>query len=82
MEGIDPKLLKDKVAAGQITTGALATDLLWPGLVECLMGADLDYLIIDQEHGVHEDKLVAEVCALGRMVDSVKHSRYNKGGTV
>ena len=63
------KLLKDKVAAGQITTGALATDLLWPGLVECLMRSGLDYLIIDQEHGVHDDKLVAEVCALGRMVD-------------
>ena len=47
------RLLKAKVAAGQITTGALATDLLWPGLVECLMRADLDYLIIDQEHGAH-----------------------------
>ena len=36
------RLLKAKVAAGQITTGALATDLLWPGLIECLMRADLD----------------------------------------
>ena len=63
------RILKEKVAAGQITTGVLATDLLWPGLVECLICAGLDYLIIDQEHGVHEDKLVAEVCALGRMID-------------
>ena len=63
------RILKERVAADQITTGVLATDLLWPGLVECLICAGLDYLIIDQEHGVHEDKLVAEVCALGRMVD-------------
>ena len=63
------RILKERVAADQITTGVLATDLLWPGLVECLICAGLDYLIIDQEHGVHEDKLVAEVCALGRMID-------------
>jgi 2-keto-3-deoxy-L-rhamnonate aldolase RhmA len=63
------QLLKEKVAAGEITTGVLATDLVWPGLVECLQRAGLDYLIVDQEHGVHGDQIVAEVCALGRMVD-------------
>lgn len=61
--------LKDKVAAGEITTGALATDHLWPKLVEYLQRAGFDYLIIDREHGAHGDELVASVCALGRMID-------------
>jgi 2-keto-3-deoxy-L-rhamnonate aldolase RhmA len=63
------KRLRTKVAAGQITTGVLATDLLWPQLLEFLRQAGIDYLIADQEHGVHDDSLVAEVCALGRQID-------------
>jgi 2-keto-3-deoxy-L-rhamnonate aldolase RhmA len=61
--------LKEKVDKGEITTGVLATDQLWPAMVEYLRKAGLDYLIIDQEHGTHANTLVAEVCALGRMVD-------------
>ena len=41
---------------------------LWPQLVEFLQKAGIDYLIADQEHGVHGDTLVAQVCALGRQV--------------
>ena len=61
--------LKAKVASGAITTGVLATDQLWPEMVEYLQRAGIDYLIADQEHGVHADDLVARVCALGRMTD-------------
>jgi 2-keto-3-deoxy-L-rhamnonate aldolase RhmA len=61
--------LMQKVGAGQITTGVLATDLLWPQLIEFLQLAQMDYLIADQEHGTHSDDLVAAVCALGRQVD-------------
>lgn len=61
--------LKDKIARGEITTGVLATDHLWPDLVEYLQRAGFDYLIIDREHGAHGDELVANVCALGRMTD-------------
>ena len=60
------KRLRAKVQALQITTGVLATDLLWPQLVEFLQRAEIDYLIADQEHGVHSDTQVARVCALGR----------------
>ncbi|MDA0337178.1 MAG: aldolase/citrate lyase family protein [bacterium] len=63
------KRLRARVAAGQITTGVLATDLLWPQLLEFLQLAGVDYLIADQEHGVHDDALVAEVCALGRQLN-------------
>lgn len=61
--------LRAKVDAGHVTTGVLATDLLWPQLVEALRRAGIDYLIVDREHGAHGDGLVAEVCALGRQVD-------------
>lgn len=61
--------LRDKITAGQITTGVLATDQLWPQLLEFLQLAGIDYLIADQEHGVHSDTLVAEVCAMGRQLD-------------
>ncbi len=61
--------LMQKVAEGRITTGVLATDLLWPQLIEFLRLAEMDYLIADQEHGTHADHLVAEVCALGRQLD-------------
>ena len=61
--------LRRRLEAGEITTGVLATDLLWPQLVEYLRRAGIDYLIADQEHGVHADELVAQVCALGRQLD-------------
>ena len=63
------KLLKEKVDRGEITTGLLATDLLFVEMVEYCQRSGIDYLIADQEHGVHSDDLVARVCALGRMVD-------------
>lgn len=61
--------LMAKVNQGEITTGLLATDQLWPELVEYLQMTDTDYLVIDQEHGAHNNDLVARVCAIGRMVD-------------
>ena len=63
------KLLREKIDSKEIVTGALTTDHLWPELVEYLQRAGMDYLIIDQEHGAHDNELVARVCALGRMVD-------------
>lgn len=63
------KRLRAKVQARQITTGVLATDMLWPQLVEFLRRAEIDYLIADQEHGTHDDTLVAAVCAVGRQLD-------------
>ena len=61
--------LREKVDRGEITTGVLATDQLWPEMIEYLQRAGIDYFIVDQEHGAHSDDLVARVCALGRMVD-------------
>lgn len=59
--------LKRRVNAGELTTGVLVTDHLWPQLVEIARGAGLDYLIIDCEHQQHPADLVALVCAVGRL---------------
>ena len=63
------KILKDKINAGAVTTGVLCTEHVWPTLVEICQKAGLDYLIVDQEHGVHSDELAARVCQLGRLTD-------------
>jgi 2-keto-3-deoxy-L-rhamnonate aldolase RhmA len=58
--------LREKIAAGDLTTGLLATDHLWTDLVEISSRSGLDYLIVDMEHGCASTELVAEVCAAGR----------------
>ena len=42
------KLLKEKVDRGEITTGLLATDLLFVEMVEYCQRSGIDYLIADQ----------------------------------
>ena len=59
--------LKRKIDAFEVTTGVLATDHVWPMLVEVCQRAGLDYLIVDCEHGPHDDSLVAHVCQVGRL---------------
>jgi 4-hydroxy-2-oxoheptanedioate aldolase len=59
--------LKRKVLAGDVTTGLLVTDHLWPQLVEIAKAAGLDYLIVDCEHQPHSAELVSLVCATGRL---------------
>ena len=63
------KILKQKIASGSLTLGALSTFHVWPGLVEIAKRAGLDYLIVDQEHFTHGHEKVAEICALGRLID-------------
>jgi 2-keto-3-deoxy-L-rhamnonate aldolase RhmA len=58
--------LRERLARRELTTGVLATQHVWPELVEVCQRAGLDYLIIDAEHGVASPELIAEVCALGR----------------
>lgn len=59
-------LLKQKINSHQPTLGVLATFHFWPGLVEIVMNAGLDYLIIDLEHLTHSQEMVADACAIGR----------------
>jgi 2-keto-3-deoxy-L-rhamnonate aldolase RhmA len=58
-----------KINSDRITTGLLATDHIWPRLVEMCKLAGLDYLIVDREHGPHDDSIVAHACQIGRLLD-------------
>jgi len=60
--------LKKKIDGTGVTTGILGTDHVWPMLVEVCRRAGLDYLIVDCEHGPHDDSLVAHVCQVGRLI--------------
>lgn len=63
------RLLKEKINNDVLVTGVIASFHLWPGLVEICRNAGLDYLIIDLEHGAYADDIVAETCAVGRLID-------------
>src|SRR5262249_46859197 len=60
------KILREQVSRGELTTGVLAIDHVWPDLVELCVRAGLDYLIVDMEHGPCSPETAAEVCAIGR----------------
>jgi 2-keto-3-deoxy-L-rhamnonate aldolase RhmA len=60
------QILKRKINGNELTLGAMSTFHFWPGLVEIVMRAGLDYLIIDLEHLTHSSEKVAEACAIGR----------------
>jgi 2-keto-3-deoxy-L-rhamnonate aldolase RhmA len=62
-------LLKQKIQGAQPVVGVISTFHFWPGLVELVMKAGLDYLIIDLEHLSHNPEQVAEACALGRQLN-------------
>src|SRR5690349_2724071 len=59
--------LKRRIVSGEMTTGILVTDHLWPQVVEIARQAGLDYIIIDCEHQPHSAELVALTCMTGRL---------------
>ena len=63
------QILKEKINSGQLTLGIFATFHLWHGAVEIARRCGLDYLIIDLEHLEHSAEAVADVCAIGRLLD-------------
>jgi len=63
------KVLREKVNRGDVVTGLLAMDHMWLQLIEISKNAGMDYLIIDMEHGSPNTDVVAEACALGRLID-------------
>ncbi len=59
--------LREKLAAGLPVVGVMATDHVWPLLVEICRKGGIDYLVIDREHGCHTDEIVAHVCQVARL---------------
>jgi 2-keto-3-deoxy-L-rhamnonate aldolase RhmA len=63
------RILKRKIDSGTPTLGILITNHLWPEIAEISLNAGLDYMIIDAEHGAFSPELIAEVCAVGRLMN-------------
>jgi|SRR5579872_2050165 len=58
--------LRGKIEGRELTTGLLVTDHLWIDLIEIAARSEIDYLIVDMEHGAASTDLIADVCAAGR----------------
>jgi 2-keto-3-deoxy-L-rhamnonate aldolase RhmA len=63
------KILRNKLATGQLTVGCIITNHLWLEFLEIAKFAGLDYVIIDAEHVDHGGTIIADACRLGRMLD-------------
>ncbi len=61
--------LKQQITARELTVGVIITFHLWPGMIEQARQAGLDYVIVDLEHVSWPADMVAECCALGRLLD-------------
>jgi 2-keto-3-deoxy-L-rhamnonate aldolase RhmA len=61
--------LAEKINSNRITTGVLVSDHVWPRLVEMCKLAGLDYMIVDCEHGPHDQEAIAAACQIGRLID-------------
>ncbi|APZ96530.1 HpcH/HpaI aldolase family protein [Fuerstiella marisgermanici] len=61
--------LREKLATTEPVIGVMATDHVWPLLVEICKLGGLDYLVLDREHGCHTDETVAQVCQVARLAD-------------
>lgn len=60
--------LLTKLRDGKTALGMLVTNHLWPEVLDIAIAADLDYFVIDLEHGPHDESMVAAVCASARLV--------------
>jgi len=61
--------LQEKIKSGQLTLGIIITNHLWLELLEIVLFAGFDYVIIDLEHVDHGEVLVADACRIGRLTD-------------
>jgi len=61
--------MREKLSANETVVGVMATDHVWPLLVELCKQAGLDYLVVDSEHGCHSAELVAQVCQVARLAE-------------
>lgn len=61
--------LREKLATNAPVIGVMATDHVWPLLVELCKQGGLDYLVLDREHGCHTDETIAQVCQVARLAE-------------
>lgn len=63
------KHLKTQLTTEDPVIGLMATDHVWPLLVEVCQKSGMDYLVVDSEHGDFSDELVSQVCQIGRLAN-------------
>ena len=61
--------LKEKLAAHKECLGVLMTFDFWPGYLEILKKSDVDFVVLDTEHGQVELSQAEELCRTARLLD-------------
>lgn len=60
--------LKQHLAQGKTAIGTMIAEIRQPAVIQCLVNAGLDWVIIDNEHGVFSSETVAELSRAGRAI--------------
>lgn len=61
--------LKEKIKNHQKPVGMIMTFDFWPGYLEIMKKNQLDFVIVDCEHGAPGNERLEELCRLGRALD-------------
>jgi 2-dehydro-3-deoxyglucarate aldolase/4-hydroxy-2-oxoheptanedioate aldolase len=59
--------LKERIEQQGVAVGAFLQDLCQPLVVQLLAAAEMDFFIIDTEHGVFDNESVADLIRMGRL---------------
>ncbi|MEO8451955.1 MAG: aldolase/citrate lyase family protein [Gemmatimonadota bacterium] len=66
MSIIPPNRLKARLAGGQLAVGTMLAELRQPSVMQMLVNAGLDWVILDNEHGVFGDQNLADLARAAR----------------
>ena len=61
--------LKQKLRAGQRCLGVMMTFDFWPGYLEIMKRNDVDFVVVDTEHGAVDLSRAEELCRTARLLD-------------
>ncbi len=65
---IPPNRLKQRLAEGKTAIGTMVAEIRQPAVIQCLLNAGLDWVIIDNEHGVFSNETVADLARAARTI--------------
>jgi 2-keto-3-deoxy-L-rhamnonate aldolase RhmA len=68
MSIIPPNRLRRRLAEGERAVGTMVAEFRQPAVIQCLANAGLDWIIIDNEHGVFSAESQAELSRTARLL--------------
>src|SRR5688500_17249468 len=68
MSQIPVNLLKKLLSEDKIAVGTMIAEFRQIAVVQCLLNAGFDWLIIDNEHGTFSSETIADLCRAARWV--------------